>query len=590
VKGILSVSAVTLLLGAIAVAQDVPRGEVFLGYTYTRMNSATDVPAFSANGAGGQFVLNFGKWFGLVSDLGSVHNGNIGGNHLDTTLTNFLFGPRISIRNHSRVKPYFNVLFGGVHGSTSVPTPLPPGTIVPPVGVNPTTVTNLSNAIAVRASADQTAFAMATGGGIDIRISRVVSFRPIGLDYFLTRLQNLRSANDNNQNNLRYTTGINFTFGGESPTPPPPPPPAVQQCWDGSTVPVGQECPKRNLGLGLSASQTQVCPGDSVTIRPAAPLPGNAIYQWTIEGQAISKGPALEFGGTGRQPGVYKIGLDTTAEGYNDSSASTSITVLPYRPPTLNIEASPGEIWLGEQSRIAVRVAPGQCGGAIRPPAVTAAEGVVQGDQFDSTGVQFDPSDASEQRKNVRLVAKVTDEKGGAVEAETTVAVKKRPAEAKRFPDVVFPVNQARVNNCGKRVLLEELKAYTSSNPGGKVVLVGHTAEKETAGLDQKRVLNAAAVISAGQGVCQNFPASQVLVGAVGTEDNGVDYQSYFCGASTVAASQERPGQTVKEGDADAKLRRVEVWFVPAGGVLPASLKDYKDAASLSVATLGCPR
>ena len=34
-------------------AQDEPRVEVFTGFTYTRVNSATDIPAFSAKGGGG---------------------------------------------------------------------------------------------------------------------------------------------------------------------------------------------------------------------------------------------------------------------------------------------------------------------------------------------------------------------------------------------------------------------------------------------------------------------------------------------------------------------------------------------------------
>jgi hypothetical protein len=54
---------------------------------------------------------------------------------------------------------------------------------------------------------------MTAGGGVDIKIAKHVNFRPIQLEYFLTRLENLRSGNDNNQNNLRYSAGFNFTFG-----------------------------------------------------------------------------------------------------------------------------------------------------------------------------------------------------------------------------------------------------------------------------------------------------------------------------------------------------------------------------------------
>ncbi len=204
-----------LLLATMAAAQDVPRGEVFLGFTYMRVNSGTDVPAFSANGGSGQFVLNLGKWIGAVADVGAVHNGNIGGYHLDTTLTTFMFGPRIPIRVSNRVIPYFQTLFGGVYGSTSVNVTVPANSVVLPQPVNPTNAQNAANAISLRAATQQTAFAMAIGGGLDIKINKYASFRPIGVDYQMMRLQNLRSANDNNQHNIRYTTGFNFTFGGQ---------------------------------------------------------------------------------------------------------------------------------------------------------------------------------------------------------------------------------------------------------------------------------------------------------------------------------------------------------------------------------------
>ena len=85
-KRSIAVLGAVSLFALTATAQDVPRAEVFTGFTYTRVNSASNVPAFSANGGGGQFVMNFGKWVGGVADIGAVHNGNIGGYHLDTTL------------------------------------------------------------------------------------------------------------------------------------------------------------------------------------------------------------------------------------------------------------------------------------------------------------------------------------------------------------------------------------------------------------------------------------------------------------------------------------------------------------------------
>jgi opacity protein-like surface antigen len=199
-KKSITVIGMVVLFALTAAAQDVPQMETFLGYTYVRANSATNVPAFSANGGSGQFVYNFNRWIAGVADIGAVHNGNIGGAHLDSTITNFLFGPRVALR-YSRLTPYFQTLFGGVYAASSTKI----------LVLNPADAQTVS----ARLSTSQTGFGMTVGGGLDFKITKHLSFRPIGLDYYLTRLQNLRSQTDNNQNNLRYTTGVNFTFGAQ---------------------------------------------------------------------------------------------------------------------------------------------------------------------------------------------------------------------------------------------------------------------------------------------------------------------------------------------------------------------------------------
>ncbi len=210
-----TIVAVCLASATLGLAQDVPKAETFLGYTYTRFNSATNVPAFSANGGSGQFDYNFNKWLGFVADLGAVHNDSIGSAHLDDTFANFLFGPRVSL-HYSRIRPYFQVLWGGVYGtaSTQISAVLPAGP-TQPIYIPGMPTLAPGQPVTARLVAAQTAFAMTVGGGLDIKLSKHMSFRPIGLDYYMTRLQNLRTAGDNNQNNLRYTTGFNFTFGAQ---------------------------------------------------------------------------------------------------------------------------------------------------------------------------------------------------------------------------------------------------------------------------------------------------------------------------------------------------------------------------------------
>ena len=54
----------------------------------------------------------------------------------------------------------------------------------------------------------ESAWGMTAGGGLDIKITKHVSFRPFQIEYFLTRLRNLRTFDDDNQNNLRYSAGV----------------------------------------------------------------------------------------------------------------------------------------------------------------------------------------------------------------------------------------------------------------------------------------------------------------------------------------------------------------------------------------------
>jgi hypothetical protein len=363
----------------------------------------------------------------------------------------------------------------------------------------------------------------------------------------------------------------------------------TKSCPGGITVPLEQDCPKRDINLSLKLDQSSVCPGTDVNVSPASVLPSDTASQWTVNGEAMGQGSTFEFKTAGRSPGSYRIGLRVSGEGYNDATAETPVMVRTAQPPSGSLMASPAEIWAGQKATLSPDFRAGQCGGRLGQPTFTVTEGSVSGNEFDSTAIRFDPANKSEQRKTITVTAKVSDEAGTSTSAQTTVVVKKQAAiMARRLPDIIFPVGGARVNNCGKRVLLEQLKAVTDNDPQGKVVLVGHSTEAETkwSGLDEKRALNAAAVISAGQGVCSSFPANQIQVSAAGTAQQGVDPQPSFCGASAT----EKPGQKINEADETAKYRRVEVWFVPSGGIFPASVTNFKDATTLSVSSLGCPK
>src|SRR5438105_2721077 len=201
-----------LLLGVAAWAQEFPRAEVGLDYSYARF--APSIPnsqGHSLNGGGGWVIFNINEYIGLKMDLQGYGsnltsftipstanfpggaNGKVQGN-----LFTYLFGPEIKVRAH-QVHPFGHLLFGGAHSNV--------------YGNAFTTICQpVAGGCAFSKAPSGDAFAMAFGGGLDIPIGKHFSFRPGEVDYLLTRYSNPFTST-NNQNNFRYSAGVLFSFG-----------------------------------------------------------------------------------------------------------------------------------------------------------------------------------------------------------------------------------------------------------------------------------------------------------------------------------------------------------------------------------------
>ena len=216
-----------MLTASLAAASDTGFGGAFLGYNWVRFDAGTNVqnsiglPSFNLNGGDVQLAYTLKPGVGLVLDVGVVHAGSLFGianggtstqNGVDHTLTDFVLGPRYTFHKHSRWMPFAQALFGGAHATSSTGVTLlqggviwpPPGLIVPPGSIQPVDAT---------LQATRYGFAMLIGGGLDIKINKHIAFRPIGADYYLTRLPAFVTGNDTNKNHFRYSAGVNFLFG-----------------------------------------------------------------------------------------------------------------------------------------------------------------------------------------------------------------------------------------------------------------------------------------------------------------------------------------------------------------------------------------
>jgi opacity protein-like surface antigen len=185
----LFVGAVILMCSAAsALAQqpnkeDYPKVEVFLGYSALGEANSRGI-AFGANrsvsgnysakpGFEAAVIRNFGKHFGIKGDF-SAHFNNESGRgpitactptcttvtqdfQLKTRVYNFLAGPELKARNSTRFTPFVHVLGGVAHTSANFTTPGP--------------------TLNIFLKSSYNSFAMAMGGGLDIRATKRMSFR-----------------------------------------------------------------------------------------------------------------------------------------------------------------------------------------------------------------------------------------------------------------------------------------------------------------------------------------------------------------------------------------------------------------------------
>ncbi len=385
------------------------------------------------------------------------------------------------------------------------------------------------------------------------------------------------------------TVGLNWYFGKKYVPPPPAAPVAAPQALGALS------------GGTLSAGSGTLCQGRPITIRATGvsdPAGRQITHNWRVNGQPMGgDSPELQF--TPDRAGSYAIVLEVSAPNTDGmpvrtaTSNTLAINVQEYRAPAISgISAVPAQLNFGDTGRLSVTGTGSACSSITFK--WTATEGTISNDTsanagFDSKTVRFEQG-GKIQAKTVTVKATVTDDRGATASADTRIKVDYVPT-AIRFSDLIFSKNSARVNNCAKRILLEEVAAK-AADPDYEIVLVGHYDQDEVAKgkkpttIDMRRVLNAYAVLTAGSGTCGSVDPSRIKVDWAGAEQTS-DFQPGICGTSARSAAGERRGSAVSTSDQN---RRVEVWLVPKGTKLPASFKAAKVLAVKDLKKAGCPK
>ena len=175
-----------LLLGfcAVSTAQDVPQFEIFGGWNLILPEDNEAIDYF--NGFEGTFVVNANEYAGAVIGVsGAYCSLTEGGEDLGTISNyNVLFGPQIRIPVHERIVPFVRALFGV--GMLRLPSDLEGNEA---------------------GQLDDNGLAMAFGGGVDIRVSDMISIRPAQVEFLTWRLSGEYI------NATRFGAGIVFNIG-----------------------------------------------------------------------------------------------------------------------------------------------------------------------------------------------------------------------------------------------------------------------------------------------------------------------------------------------------------------------------------------
>ena len=303
-KFALVVGAVLGLCGS-ASGQDVPRAEVFGGFSYLNFDlagaknalgiSASTVPnRLSLNGWDAAAAVNFNRWVGIEGDFSGHYKGNCAGESgLTCKNLSFLGGPRFTFRK-GKITAFGHGLFGGetiaVSASAATVATLLTGVQVNGPGLSDTSI-SLSNK----------SFSLAVGGGLDYAATKRISLRVGQLDYVLS--QHYQDLNLPRQNNLRVSAGVVFTLGG------------TREASSGgrgqtTSAPIQTAPASEAALLGVSGYATDT--GFKITsVRAGSPAaqiylsPGDTIFQ--IDGRDVQSSHDIEAAIAASASGTVKV-------------------------------------------------------------------------------------------------------------------------------------------------------------------------------------------------------------------------------------------------------------------------------------------
>ncbi len=409
---------------------DFPRWEAFFGYSFFAMRPGASFTGNTLfNGGSASLAYNLNHWVGLVADFGGYNTGTVNNLTIDPTLYTYMFGPRFSYRNNTKVTPFAQILFGGAHCGVDCEFP-----------------------------ASTNSFAFAAGGGLDWMFSRHWGWRVVQVEYVLTNFNNPGGSEP--QNDIRVSSGLLIGWGARP------------------------ETTNRAPSATCSADKKEVMAGsgDTVPVHVSASDPdGDALtYSWTASGGRVDgSGADARWNSAGAGAGSYTVTarVDDGHGGTASCSADIRVTAPPPppapKPPVMSCSADRSNVMAGERVNISANASSPQ--NFALTYAWQANGGQVVGTganvQFDTTGLA--PG-------TYTITGRVDDGHNGAADCTASVTVQQPPPppQASKINECAFkPAASARVDNVCKRVL-DDVALRLQNEPKGTVVIVGYADPK----------------------------------------------------------------------------------------------------------------
>ena len=455
-----------------------PTAELFVGYSYLRA-----VPTLAAgnrlvwlNGGSTSIAFNLNRYLGLVGDFGAYTNSEIRfTGPYDSTVDvdnpnvgalTYLFGPRLSFRNHGRITPFVQVLLGGAHA-------------------NEVTLSHCTFSCTLLPA--QNTFAMTAGGGLDIRVHRHFAIRIIQAEYLMTRFASYTTGTTAAQNDVRLSSGIVFRFGGNTAPPLPPPSPITYSC---------------------SVNPSSVYPGEPIAVSGTALYldpAKTAVYTWSVDGGTVTGiASTAKIDTTGVAPGPYTL-KGHVSEGDKpgeNADCTAPYAVKAFAPPTVSCSANPSSVISGDSSTItAIGLSPEN-----RPLTYSynSTSGSVSG-----SGTTAVLSTVGASLGTVTVTCNVVDDKGQTASGTTSVTVAVLAAAPKPQTSDLCSIQfgrdvrrPSRVNNEAK-ACLDEIAINLQRTSDARIAVVGNASSKEKGGkkLAAERAVNTKAYLVREKGI-----------------------------------------------------------------------------------------